>query len=196
MFAQPSPDAGRVDHCVVFRGVAKDQYEALLLARGEERAPSMVFLRGVLRIMSPSPEHESMSRMFDKLLTAYAEELGIDLRAFGSWTVKGIDRGAEADESYVVGDRPRAVPDLVIEVVWTSKLEDKLEVWRGLAVPEAWVWQDGRIAVHVLRGQSYELSERSELLPGLDLALLARLVPRRDQIAAVRELRATLRAPI
>lgn len=145
--------------------------------------------------MSPSPEHESLSRMFHTLLTGYAEERGLDLRAFGAWTVKGLDRGAEADESYVLGERTRAVPDLVVEIVWTSELGAKLEVWRGLGVGEAWVWEAGRVTVHVLRGDHYETSTRSALLPDLDLDLVARLVPRKDQIAALKELRAALREP-
>ncbi|MDQ3038003.1 MAG: Uma2 family endonuclease [Myxococcota bacterium] len=189
-----APDPGRVDHCVVFRRVPLEQYEALLAARGEDRAPSMVYLRGTLWIMSPSPEHESMSRMIDKLLTAYAEERGLDLRAYGSWTVRGADRGAEADECYTLGESARSVPDLAIEVVWTSDVGAKLEVWRGLGVPEVWIWKDGRIAVHVLRDDRYEQHEQSALLADLDLALVARLVPRPDQIAAVRELRAALRS--
>lgn len=186
------PDASRVDHCVVLRGIAPEQYEALLASRGEARRPSMVYLRGTLWIMAPSLEHESMSRMFDKLLTAYAEARGIDLRAHGSWTVKGVDRGAEADECYVVGARPASRPDLAIEVVWTSEVGAKLEVWRGLGVPEVWVWRQGRITVHLLRDAAYVESDRSAAFPDLDLVLIARLVPRPDQIAALRELRDAL----
>jgi len=36
------------------------------------------------------------------------------------------------------------------------------------------MWKDGEIEVHALRGDNYERAPRSELLPDLDLALLAR----------------------
>lgn len=190
----PPPTRADADQCVVLRGVSWQQYEGLLAARGDDAKPRFTFLKGTLWIMSPSKEHDSTSRMFDKLLTAYAEEVGLDLRAFGAWTLKGApERGAEADESYVLGEQPREVPQLVVEVVWGSELGGKLDVYRGLGVPEVWVWQRGQIEVHVLRRGRYELVTQSVLLPGLDLALVARLVTRADQIAAIRELRASLR---
>lgn len=57
-----------------------------------------------------------------------------------------------------------------------------------------WFWEEGRISVHVLCGGAYDEAPRSEVLPGIDLALLARFVARTDQSAAVREYRAALRA--
>jgi hypothetical protein len=70
---------------------------------------------------------------------------------------------------------------------------DKLEVYRGLGVREAWIWQDGGIRVFLLVGDVYEARERSELLSGLDLALVARLATSESQAAAVRELRRAMR---
>lgn len=190
----PPPPAPDADQCVVMRGVSWRQYEDLLAARGEASKPRLTFLNGTLWLMSPSKEHDATSRMFHNLLTAYAEEVGIDLRAFGAWTLKRApERGAEADESYVVGPEARAIPHLVIEVVWGSELGGKLEVYRALGVPEVWVWQRGRIEVNVLRDTDYVIAAQSQLFPSLDLDLVARLVTRADQIAAIRELRAAVR---
>ncbi len=189
------PATAAVDHCVVLRHVGWREYEALAAARGDSSKPRMTYLDGTLWIMSPSPEHDAISRMFDRLLTAFAEETGVELNAFGSWTLKREpERGVEADESYVVGPRTRDVPDLVIEVVWTVEIADKLDVYCALGVPEAWVWKGGGIEVHVLGERGYERAARSVLLPALDLDLAARLVTRTDQISAVREWRAAVRA--
>ncbi|MEO8840288.1 MAG: Uma2 family endonuclease, partial [Kofleriaceae bacterium] len=68
------------------------------------------------------------------------------------------------------------LPDLVIEVVWTSGGLDKLEVYRRLAVSEVWFWKDDRFTVHVFGPSGYALRERSAQLPDLDLALLASLL--------------------
>jgi len=190
----PPPDPSRVDHCVVLRDVSWEQYEALLASRADDAGPRMTYHRGTLEIMSPSAEHEAVSRSFSRLLGAFAEERGIELNAYGAWTQKrGPERGLEPDECFVIGERTRAVPDLAIEVVWTAGIGSKLDVYRGLGLPEVWVWKAGQITVHVLEDGAYALRERSALLPGLDLELLARFVTRTDQISAIREYRATVR---
>ena len=105
------------------------------------------------------------------------------------------ERGAEADECYVLGIHKPKAPDLAIEVVWTDGGIDKLEVWRGLGVGEVWVWRKGRIEVHELGGDRYELAPKSRLLPGLDLGKVARLCTLQDQSAAVHAFLTGLRRP-
>lgn len=189
------PDLAPLDQRVLLRGVRFDQYVALADARAESAVPRMTYLEGDLEIMSPSPEHESTAKLWARLLEAWAEEAGVELVGFKSWTIRQRRgrRGLEPDECYVVGVRRAKAPDLALEVVRTSPLVDKLEVYRGLGVPEVWVWRSGRISVHVLRNGRYERVEESRLLRGLDLALLARFLERQDQTQAVREFRAALR---
>lgn len=189
------PDASRVDHRVLLRGVSWEHYEALLALRGERAGNRMTYLRGALEIMSPSLEHETIKTTWARLLEAYAEETGIELVGCGSWTVRSQpdERGLEPDECYTIGVRKVTSPDLALEVIWTSGLLDKMEVYRGLGVREVWVWRDGRIEVNVLRAASYERMQRSELLPGLDLDALASLLSRADQTTVVREYRASIR---
>ena len=67
--------------------------------------------------------------------------------------------GLEPDECYIIGpDQSAERPDLAIEIVWTSGGLDKLEICSRLGVPEVWIWQDGALVVHVLRGESYQVS--------------------------------------
>ncbi len=189
------PDATHVDHRVLLRGVSWEQYEALLTSRGDRGGNRMTYLRGALEIMSPSFEHEAIKTTWARLLETYAEERGIELVGCGSWTVRSQpdERGLEPDECYTIGVRAVTVPDLALEVIWTSGLLDKMEVYRGLGVREVWIWRDERIEVNVLRATSYERTARSELLPELDLDAIARLLGRADQTTAVREYRASLR---
>jgi Uma2 family endonuclease len=79
-------------------------------------------------------------------------------------------------------------------VVWTSGLLDKMAVYSGLGVREVWVWRDGRIEVNVLRGAEYARVSRSEIVPAIDLDLLAGYLRRSDQTSAVREYRALVRS--
>lgn len=117
----------------------------------------MCYLAGELELMSPSRNHERIKAMFGRLLWVWAEERGVALNAYGSWTLKSEPdaRGAEPDDCYVVGDRDAEVPDLAIEVVWTSGGLDKLAVYAPLGVREVWTWSEGRLAVHVLRAGRY-----------------------------------------
>ena len=58
------------------------------------------------------------------LIEAFAEEKDLVLDGVGSWTIKeeAKKRGLEPDECYVLGERqkPPTIPDIAIEVVWTS----------------------------------------------------------------------------
>jgi Uma2 family endonuclease len=176
---------------VLLHGVSWDVYVQL----GEDNPGlRLTYLDGELEIMSPSDHHELDKTMLARLLEAYADERDLELNGFGNTTFRkrAKKRGLEPDECYVLrplqGPLPRR-PDLAIEVVLTSWQIDKLEVYRGLGVPEVWVWRGGAIQVHVLGQDRYERRERSALLPELDLVRLASFVRRRDQVRAVREYR-------
>lgn len=190
----PEALARSVDQRVTLYGVGWEGYEALLALRGETSAVRIAYVEGTLELMTPSRHHELLKTKLARLVEAYAEELGLDLEGYGSWTLKRreAERGAEPDECYSLGPAGE-VPDLAIEVVWTGGGLDKLEIYRLLGVREVWVWQEGEIAVFALRGERYERIARSEFLPQVDLALVRSLLDAPSQTAAVRELRARLR---
>lgn len=106
------------------------------------------------------------------------------LYAYGAPTLKSAEteRGVEPDQCYTVGDGDagKAVPDLAIEVAWTPEDLDSLAIYAGLGVREVWSRKAARLTVQVL--------------PALDLALLARFADRVDPPKALREYRDALRA--
>lgn len=183
-----------IDQHVVLRGVSWDDYEAVLAIRGESSAVRIAYLEGALELMSPSRDHELLKTKLARIVEAYAEELGIELEGYGSWTLKQRDkeRGVEPDECYSIGSAGE-VPDLALEVIWTSGGLDKLEIYRRLGVREVWVWQRREIAVFALRGDRYDRIVTSEYLPQVDLDLVRSLLDAPSQSAAIRELRARLR---
>jgi Uma2 family endonuclease len=197
--AQVRPPPTHQDQRVCLHDIGWEDYEALLALRGERAGLRITYLKGELELMSPSVTHEGYKTRLGRLLVAWAEERGIELEGFGSWTVKAkaVERGAEPDECYLIGPlagEPQ-VPDIAIEVVWTAGGIDKLEVYRGLRVPEVWFWKDGALRFFALEGQGYLACPRSRLLPGLDPALIARCMGEASQTQAVRTLRTALRAP-
>jgi hypothetical protein len=108
------------------------------------------------------------------------------------------ERGLEPDECYKLGKLDDDdVPDIAIEVVVSSGLVDKMAVYAGLGVPEVWEWRPGSraIVVHRLVGDGYQRSDGSEILPGLDLALLSSFVsPGDSQTRLAKAYQAALRA--
>lgn len=190
-----SQDHG-IDQRVTLHGIDWAQYELMLAIRGDRSGVRMTYLNGELELMSPSTGHEGYKTCIARLLEAYAEESGIDLNGFGSWTIKKAirARGAEPDECYVIGPlKEHGTPDLAIEVVWTRGGIDKLEVYRGLGVPEVWFWEDDRFVVHVLQDGQYTVADRSALFADLDLALLLKHVDPDRQTSAVAAYRRALR---
>ena len=147
----PTIPIEHIDQRVRLHDIDWEGYESFLTLRGEQGGTRVTYLDGELELMSPSINHELLKKTLARLLETYAEERGIELNGYGSWTVKsaGTKRGVEADECYVVGlrDAPPEIPDIAIEVVWTSGGIDKLEVYRGLGVPEVWFWRNAYAAV-------------------------------------------------
>jgi hypothetical protein len=70
---------------------------------------------------------------------------------------------------------------------------DKLDVYRGLGVREVWFFDKGIFQLFALPGEDYQPIAASEVLPELDLAMIADLAARPDQHLALRELRDRLR---
>jgi Uma2 family endonuclease len=155
----------------------------------------MTYLKGSLEIMSPSRVHEVDKKQIARLLELFCLERDIPLYGYGSMTCRREEkqRGLEADECYCRG-RDRDVPDLALEVIVTSPLLDKLEVYRGLGVREVWIYRNSRFDVHALHDDRYERVATSEIFPEIDLAVVARYVAMPDQHAALRAFRDELRA--
>lgn len=190
------PDPQRGDQVVVLHGASWADYQRVMEMRGDKAVPRVAFLEGALEIMSPSPEHESIKSVLGRLVEAYCLERDIEFRTVGSWTLenKALGRGVEPDECWVFGPaRQATAPDLAIEVVWTSGGIDKLEIYRKLGVREVWYWKKRRITPYVLVGEAYEPREASEVLAGIDLAVLASFLDAPTTSAAIRAYRETLR---
>ncbi len=190
----PVPPPSDIDQRVILTGLSWWQFEAMLAIRGDRPVPRMTYLQGELELMTPSRNHEALKKLFARLLEAYADVMGIELEGYGSMTMRSAprERGVEPDECYAVGGA-KEHPDLAIEVIWTSGGLDKLEVYLGLGVREVWLWREEVLSIHILRGDRYAASDRSEVLPEIDLALLASFLKAETQTQAVRQYRAALR---
>jgi Uma2 family endonuclease len=193
-YRQPDLEPSQ-DGIIHFSGVSWDDYERLLVMRGDHSAPRIAYLEGEVEIMSPSQTHESIKSLIGCLVETYCLERDIVFSTYGSWTLKdkARNRGAEPDECYVFGTEPAERPHLAIEVVWTHGRIDKLEIYRQLGVAEVWYWRRGLIEPYCLRGERYEPVNESQVLPGLDFALLMRFIDEPTTSQAIRGYRDALR---
>ncbi len=171
---------------IILYDVTWEQYEQLSEMFVDE-FPRMTYLEGTLEIiMTTSPEHERLKKIIARLIEIYAVERLINLNGYGNATFRSeaVRRGAEPDECYCLGLLAE-VPDIVIEIALTSGGVDKLDVYRGLQVPEVWFWADDRFSLYHLRESGYELISSSELLPELDFSVLSQYVGYDNQTEAV-----------
>jgi Uma2 family endonuclease len=101
----------------------------------------------------------------------------------------------QADESYYIGS-VKPIPDLSIEVVFTSGGISKLERYKALGVPEVWFWEDGLLKIYHLQDGSYKRIAGSQLpgLNNLDIDLMKRciLMAETDPGEAIRAFRQSI----
>jgi Uma2 family endonuclease len=200
-FELPPPNGGRTDRIVVIDDVSFDQFMKIARQRDAETrwGVRLHYLEGQLELMTTGLPHELISKTLARCLEAWAELAGIQLEGVGRWTMRKRvkKRGAEADECYYVGKvrAPREFPDLAIEVNWSRRGLNKLEIYRGLRVREVWIWQDRRINVFVLYRGKYRQRQRSKVLPGVDVGLFERCLNNSEgtQLKALAMLRAELK---
>ena len=179
---------------LITSGVSWEAYETLITALGESSGYRVAYLEGTLEIMSPSRNHEIDKKNISRLLEAYLEENRIRFWGLGSTTLKKGDKqaGKEPDECYCLRT-DKNIPDLAIEVIYTSGGIDTLEVYKRLGVTEVWFWQNNQFTIYYLQGDRYEQMQKSQLLPNLDFALLTQYVLIKDPLEAILEWRKQIR---
>ncbi|MDZ7958185.1 MAG: Uma2 family endonuclease [Aulosira sp. DedQUE10] len=142
---------------IILNNIKWETFNTILQELGDKRAARLAYNEGNLEIMTPLGEHENTNRFIDDLIRILADELNLNLKKFGSLTLKRDDmqRGAEPDSCYYIQNEPLVrgkrninlnsdpPPDLVIEIDITSSSLDKRPIYATLGVPELWLY-DGR----------------------------------------------------
>ncbi|MFB2897173.1 hypothetical protein ACE1CI_30020 [Aerosakkonemataceae cyanobacterium BLCC-F50] len=73
-----------------------------------------------------------------------------------------------------------------------GEYDRKLTRYKVLGVPEVWFWEDGLFKLYRLQESGYEQIERSEILPDLDIDLLARCVMMASKLEALKAFQQTI----
>ena len=176
-----------------------------LIQKGFEGFPGvrLAYYNGTIEILMPGRDHEMFASFIGYLMMTFLLTKGIRFKPTRAMTQeKAGVVSVQADESYCIGEssisESRAIPDLSIEVVFSSGGESKLVRYQALGVSEVWFWEDGVFSLYHLRPSGYERIDRSELpgLQDLDIDLLTRCVmlAETDEGKAVADFRRAIEA--
>lgn len=192
LFAQPTRDQHIVHH-----GRTWQQFKLIQEGFADSPGVRLFYYNGTIEILMPGRDHEVFKTIIGYLIETFFFERSIKFEPTGSMTQEAESvASAQADESYCIGES-KPIPDLSIEVVFTSGGPSKLARYKALGVPEVWFWEDGLFSLYHLRGNNYERIYQSELpgLKDLEMDLLTRcvLLAQSDSAEAVRTFRREIR---
>ncbi|MGF1519976.1 MAG: Uma2 family endonuclease [Nodosilinea sp.] len=174
----PTVLSSTTDQRVAYGDRTWEQFK--LIQQGLEDCPGvrLFYYNRTVEVLMPGRDHEFFKSVIGFLLELFFVEQGIDFYPTGSMDQERQGEAfAQADESYCMGG-PKAIPDLSIEVTFTSGNLTKLARYRLLGVPEVWFWEDGLLSLYHLETDGYRRVDRSKIsqLANLDIALLTRCI--------------------
>ena len=155
-----------------------DQFKLIQKASEDSPGVKLSFFAGAIEILMPGFQHENFSEIIGYLVTTFLLTQGIRFYPSGSMTQeKTGEVSTQADKSFCL-ETAKSIPDLAIEIVYTSGGLNKMSKYRALGVPEVWFWEDGTLRLYHLRENGYEEVFQSELsgLETLNIDLLKRCI--------------------
>lgn len=183
------------DTVITFHNVSWEEYEELLEEVGEASGLRISYDDGTLNAMTLSHEHEKYTRFFEALITTIRLRLRLNIRSFGSATMKRKPKGNEPDACFYVQtadlignqiDFDFAIdppPDIAVEVDIHHDSQDKFSIYAAFGVPEIWRFDGSSLTIHLLKENRYEEAKVSRALPMLTPEVLTRFLTQvRDEV--------------
>ncbi|MGL5833153.1 MAG: Uma2 family endonuclease, partial [Waterburya sp.] len=125
------------------------------------------YFNGVITLVSPSQNHEVIAEVINYLIVAYCKKINLPYypMRLTRLTNKPL-AGKEPDVSFSFNSK-KNIPDLAIEVIFSSGSIDDLKKYYSLGVAEVWFWQDNKITFYQLEKVGYIEIAKSVFLPNL-----------------------------
>lgn len=166
----------RQDRSLSIAGMTWNDYEQLI----SEEYPGyrVSYLNGVITIVSPSQNHETIAEVINYLVIAYCRQYNLPYFPMRSTTLKQPPFAAkEPDVSFAFNSK-KSIPDLAIEVVYSSGGITDLAKYKYLGVKEVWFWQDSELNFYWLVGSDYNEMPNSKHLSNLFSQALVKFINR------------------
>lgn len=196
---------------LTLQDVSREDYERLLADLGDSNRVRVSYDHGRLEVMSPSPIHEMYKELISDAGRITAELTEVELEKLGSTTFNPgtFDQGAEPDTCFYVQNATRIIgkrqidlsvdppPDVAVEIDISSDSTGKLAIYKNLAVPEVWIYNEQRLRIYHLTDQGYVEMPNSLAFPLLTADALTEALEKsktKGQGAALRSFRQWLQA--
>ena len=168
-----------------------DDYERLLVWRGERRGIRLAYDNGRLEIMVVGGTHERLKKILAMLIEAWLGETGGESVPSGSVTHRrdDLEKGFEPDECYYIQNWAKVAgvrdidfatdppPDLAVEIEVSRTVLGRLPIYAAFKIPEVWRYNGEQLTVLLLRPDgTYTESPTSVALPALPVAELPRFL--------------------
>ena len=182
------------DSIVHLTGISWISYENLSQTMAYESWCRISYANETLELLVPTRKHEKIYRKLDLLISKYCDEYEIPFCPLGSTRFKKENSGKEQenvgkepDSSYTIGvdctaDAERSVPDLAIEVNWTSgSIQDLEDKYQPLGVSEVWIWDKKHgLRFYALEQNGYIEIARSQQLDRITPQLMQKYLDLMD----------------
>jgi Uma2 family endonuclease len=167
--------ASHGDQTLSLSGMTWEDYERLT---EEDFGYRISYLNGVITIVSPSKNHERVAEVINGLIKTYCRKYQLAYFPMGATTLKNPPlAGKEPDHSFAF-ETDQLIPDLAVEVTYTSGGVADLEKYQSLKVKEVWFWNDNEITFYHLVNGTYQKIEESVCLPKLKADFLVTFINR------------------
>jgi Uma2 family endonuclease len=188
------------------------EFEEILIERGEHSHTRFAYYQGILEVMSPLPEHERSVVIISDLIKLILRIQKQSWESLRSTTLKkqGMAAGIEPDECFYIENYQAVIgkdiinlnvdppPDLAIEIDVTSLTQ--INAYLALAVPEFWIYHQNGLTIYKLENNQYIESQTSLFFPDLPIMIIIPQAINRSKLVgmsqAVQELEESLKSLI
>ncbi|MFM2312298.1 MAG: hypothetical protein RLZZ04_1574 [Cyanobacteriota bacterium] len=171
----------QADQTLSLAGMSWTDYEKF--GASEYLGYRVSYFNGVITLVSPSQNHEVIAEVINYLIVAYCKKINLPYYPMRSTRLTNKPlAGKEPDVSFSFGSK-KSIPDLAIEVIFSSGNIDDLKKYHSLGVAEVWFWrmetlpfrelvphsrwQDSKITFYQLEKDGYVKIAQSVFLPNL-----------------------------
>ncbi len=130
------------------------------------------YFNGVITLVSPSLNHERIAQTITILVCAYCRKFHLPYFPMGSTRLSNKPFAAKEPDVSFAFNTDKDLPDLAIEVIFSSGSIDDLNKYHALGVKEVWFWKNQKITFYQLQTQGYIEITHSQLLSNLTSDIL------------------------